>query len=133
MNCKCWVELQEKAALLLFTLKEYNLSSEGVNYSWRSKRVESWTSVIAALSTDPKFCCTEPWNGCKVRKVLSCAADVVLRNSVPLLICRTRVLGLLTKNHPSIYFQPSKKSNVRISILIKAEPLNLTSFFKNDV
>lgn len=43
----------DKATLLLLALKEYNLNIEGVSHSETQKRMESWTSVIAALSTDP--------------------------------------------------------------------------------
>lgn len=50
----------EKATLHLLSLKENNLNIEGFSYSGRQKRMEFWTSVIAALSTDPSLCFAKP-------------------------------------------------------------------------
>lgn len=49
----CQVEMLDKAVSILLALKEYHLNIEGVSYSGTERRMESWPSVIAAVSTDP--------------------------------------------------------------------------------
>jgi len=49
----CQVEMLDKAILVLLALKEYHLNTDGVSYSGREGRVESWPSVIAAVRIDP--------------------------------------------------------------------------------
>lgn len=49
----CQVEMLGKAVLVPLVLREYHLNIEGVGYSRRERRMESWPSVIAAVSTDP--------------------------------------------------------------------------------